>query len=47
MFPPALSGADLGQVNVFESQFGDLLEILCCYYAALTAAFHVEGLQPK
>jgi hypothetical protein len=26
---------------------GDLLAISCCYCGVLTAAFHVEGLQPK
>jgi hypothetical protein len=30
VFPHSLSGVDLGQLNVFESQFRDLLAIPCC-----------------
>jgi hypothetical protein len=46
-FPQGLCALQSSHVNVFQTQFGDLLVVPRCYYAALAAAFHVEGLQPK
>ena len=47
MFPHSPNRVDLEQLYVLESLFVDLLANPCCYYAALTAAFHVDGLQSK
>jgi hypothetical protein len=46
-FPHGLCALQSSQVNAFDSQFDDMLVVPGCYYAAPTAAFHVEGLQPK